>query len=147
MLKPALLSLLFSAANAYWHVLDSAQSPQNSLSVVHLRLLTKSLLFLCSADDSIHQHSVSNRQQCFLFVCSSGAIRTCQCLWVGDSGDVSCDSWRVTVTCWCLLIHGRHQLGFCCCIAAVCCRCVGYHNWIHVIVVSLSLFCSFSLTL
>jgi len=53
MLKPAFMLLIFSAANAHWHVLDSVQSPQNSLSVVHLRLLAKLLLFLCSADDSI----------------------------------------------------------------------------------------------
>ena len=36
MQKPALLLLVFSAANAHWHVLHSVQSAQNSLSLVYL---------------------------------------------------------------------------------------------------------------
>jgi len=34
MLKPALLLLLFSAPNEYWHVVHSVQSAQNSLRLV-----------------------------------------------------------------------------------------------------------------
>ena len=36
--ETALLLLLFSAANARWHVLRSVQSAQNSLSLVHVSL-------------------------------------------------------------------------------------------------------------
>jgi len=36
MLKPALLLLLFSAANVHWHVLHNVQCAQNSLSLVYL---------------------------------------------------------------------------------------------------------------
>ena len=120
LLKTALFCCFF-ASNA--HRQSSACSPQDSLSVVDLRWFAKFLLVICLHRWEFSlQHSAS--VECGSTNHCSCATRTCQCLWVCDRGDASCDSWRVTVSCWRLLFHGRRQLCCSCCLTALCCRCV-----------------------